>query len=58
MEGHWNSTITSAKDRQKQQFKDRVMLLYEESLVSNSLITSNHQKTFVYHRLKLHRFVY
>lgn len=47
MEGQWNSTLTSAKDRQKQQFKDRVMHLYEESLVSNSLITSNQQKMFV-----------
>ena len=48
MEGQWNSTLTSAKDRQKQQFKDRVMHLYEESLVSSSLSTSNHQKTFVF----------
>lgn len=48
MEGQWNSTLTSAKDRQKQQFKDRVMHLYEESLVSNSLTTSNHHKTFVF----------
>ncbi|CAF4291118.1 unnamed protein product, partial [Rotaria sordida] len=37
VEGKWNSTITSVKDRQKQQFKDRVMQLHEESLVSNSL---------------------
>ncbi|CAF3779670.1 unnamed protein product [Rotaria sordida] len=41
VEGKWNSTITSVKDRQKQQFKDRVMQLHEESLVSNSLQSSN-----------------
>lgn len=36
LEGRWNSTITSAKDRQKQQFKNRVMQLYEESFVTNA----------------------
>jgi hypothetical protein len=32
------------KDRQKQQFKDRVMQLYEESLLSNSLQLFNNNK--------------
>ncbi|UJR14533.1 hypothetical protein I4U23_001529 [Adineta vaga] len=36
VEGRWNSSITAAKDHQKQQFKDRVMQLYEQSFVSNS----------------------
>jgi hypothetical protein len=44
MEGRWNSTITSAKDRQKQEFKNRVMQLYEESLLSNSLQLMNNSK--------------
>ncbi|CAF0870066.1 unnamed protein product [Adineta ricciae] len=44
-EGRWNSSITASKDHQKQQFKDRVMQLYEESLVSNSLQHSTHAKT-------------
>ncbi len=36
------------KDRQKQQFKNRVMQLYEESLLSNSLQSANNTKTFVF----------
>jgi hypothetical protein len=36
------------KDRQKQQFKNRVMQLYEESLLSNSLQSANNTKMFVF----------
>ncbi|CAF0875734.1 unnamed protein product [Adineta steineri] len=53
VEGRWNSSITSAKDHQKQQFKERVMRLYEESLVSNSLQTSNGNKTNTRHSIPL-----
>ncbi|CAF3777583.1 unnamed protein product [Rotaria socialis] len=44
LEAKWNSNISSAKDRQKQQFKECVMQLHEESLVSNSLQNSNGSK--------------
>ncbi|CAF4934045.1 unnamed protein product, partial [Rotaria magnacalcarata] len=44
LEAKWNSNVSSAKDRQKQQFKERVMQLHEESLVSNSLQNSNGSK--------------
>lgn len=37
VEGRWDSDISRAKDRQIQEFKERVMFLNEENTLSHSL---------------------